>query len=420
MIFANLCSQPLIFEPFSLKGSNLKYHIPETDGFHALFFQTNWSRLGPSIIQVIQDIFTQHTLPPSWGDMNLALIPKVAHLEVITQFRPISLCNTLYKLLSCIIVNQLKPYMVEVINPCQAGFMPRRRTSDNIIIMQEVIRTLISRKGQTGYVAIKLDLKKAYDWLEWHFIQDTLKFFQLPPNLTTLIMNMITSTRFHILWNGTLLLEVVPSRGIRQGDPLSPHLFILCLERLFIKLNEAIRDKVIHPISFRGWVRLSHLFFADDIFLFTRANVRDCKNLGRILLDFYERSGQLMSITKSKVWFSPRTPRHTKDQLAGILGLPTTNRIGTYLGTPIFTSRRIASSYEYLVENIWKRIEGWQTKYLSMAGRATLIKASITSIPAYAMQTMLLPQKICHRIDKLSCNFLWGDTDHHRGCHTVN
>ena len=131
--------------------------------------------------------------------MNLALIPKVAHLEVITQFRPISLCNTLYKLLSRIIVNRLKPYMVEVINPCQAGFMPRRRTSDNIIIVQEVIRTLISRKGQTGYVAIKLDLKKAYDWLEWHFIQDTLKFFQLPPNLTTLIMNMITSTRFHIL-----------------------------------------------------------------------------------------------------------------------------------------------------------------------------------------------------------------------------
>ena len=205
--------------------------------------------------------------------MNLALIPKVAHLEVITQFRPISLCNTLYKLLSRIIVNRLKPYMVEVINPCQAGFVPGRRTSDNIIIVQEVIRTLISRRGQTGYVAIKLDLEKAYDRLEWHFIQDTLEFFQLPPNLITLIMNMITSTRFHILWNGTPLPEVVPNRGIKQGDPLSLYLFILCLERLSIKLNEAIRDKEIHPISFRGRVRLSHLFFTDDIFLFTRVIV---------------------------------------------------------------------------------------------------------------------------------------------------
>ena len=113
-----------------------------------------------------------------------------------------------------------------------------------------------------------------------------------------------------------------------------------------------------------------------------------------------------MSVTKSKVWFSPRTPKRIKEQLAGILGLPTTDRIGTYLGTPIFTTRHTASSYQYLVENIRKRIEGWQTKYRSMTGRAILIKASITSILTYAMQTTLLPQKICHHIDKLSRNFL--------------
>ena len=171
-------------------------------------------------------------------------------------------------------------------------------------------------------------------------------------------MNTITSTGFHILWNGSPLLKVVPSRGIRQGNPLSPYLFILCLERLSIKLDKAVLNKLIHPISFRGRVRLSHLFFTDDIFLFTRANVRDCKNLGGILLNFCESSGQLMSVTKSKVWFSPHTPRRIKEQLAGILGLPTTDRIGTYLGTPIFTSRRTTNSYQYLVDNIHKRIEG--------------------------------------------------------------
>ena len=217
---------------------------------------------------------------------------------------------------------------------------------------------------------------------------------------------MISSTWFHVLWNGLPLPEVVPSRGLRQVDLLSPYLFILCMERLSIKLAEAVRDKLIHSISFRGRVCLSHLFFADDIFLFTRATTRDCKNLGQILLRFCESSGQLMSITKSRVWFSPRTPRRIKEQLAGILGLPTTDRIGTYLGTPVFTTRRTASSYQYLVDTISKRIKGWQTKYLSMASRATLIKASITSIPTYAMQTTLLPQKICHQIDKLSRNFL--------------
>ena len=105
--------------------------------------------------------------------------------------------------------------MAEIINPCQAGFVPGRRTNDNIILVQEIIRTLRYRRGKTGYVVIKLDLEKAYDRPEWSFIQETLVFFQLPPNLITLIMNMISSTRFHILWNGMPLPEVVPSQGVR-------------------------------------------------------------------------------------------------------------------------------------------------------------------------------------------------------------
>ena len=167
---------------------------PGPDGFHALFFQTNWHVLGQSIIQIIQDIFEQLRIPSTWGHTNLVLIPKVAHPEQITQFRPISLCNTLYKVVSRILMQCLKPYMAEIINPCQAGFVPGRRTSDNIILVQEVIRTLRYRKGRTGYVAIKLDLEKAYGRLKWSFIQETLVFFQLSPNLITLIMNMISST----------------------------------------------------------------------------------------------------------------------------------------------------------------------------------------------------------------------------------
>ena len=158
-------------------------------------------------------------------------------------------------------------------------------------------------------------------------------------------MNMISSTRFHIMWNGSPLSEVIPSRGIRQGDPLSPYLFILCLERLSIKLTEAVRNKKIHPLHFRTGVHLSHLFFADDIFLFTRATAKDCTNLNHLLREFCAMSGQLMSANKSKTWFSLRTPRRTKDQVARILGLPTIDRIGTYLGTPIFSTRRTTSSY---------------------------------------------------------------------------
>ena len=216
------------------------------------------------------------------------------------------------------------------------------------------------------------------------------------------------------MWNGSPLLEVIPSREIRQGDSLSPYLFILYLKRLSIKLTEAVQNKKIHPLHFRTGVHLLHLFFTDDIFLFTRATAKDCTNLNRLLREFCAMSGQLVSANKSKTWFSPRTPRRTKDQVAGILGLPTTDRIGTYLGMPIFSTRHTTSSYQYLVDNIRKRIEGWQARYLSMAGQATLIKASVTSISLYAMQTAILPQKICQHIDRRSCHFLWGDTNGRR------
>ena len=107
----------------------------------------------------------------------MVLILKVAHPELITQFHPINLYNTLYNLPSRIIVHQLKPYMVEAINPCQAGFVSGRCMSDNIIIIQEVIRTLISQRGWTGYVALKFDLEKAYDRLKWSSIQESFEFF---------------------------------------------------------------------------------------------------------------------------------------------------------------------------------------------------------------------------------------------------
>ena len=138
-----------------------------------------------------------------------------------------------------------------------------------------------------GLCSLKLDLDKTYDRLKWPFIEESLKFFQVPPTLITLIMNMISSTRCSFQWNGCTLPEVIPSRGVRQGDPLSPYLFILCLERLSILLEEAIRDNMIHPIVFRGQIQISHLFFANDIFFFTKAKSMDCQNLRNILQKFF-------------------------------------------------------------------------------------------------------------------------------------
>ena len=106
------------------------------------------------------------------------------------------------------------------------------RTSNNIILAQEIICTLVHKRGQVGYVALKLDLEKAYDKLEWSFIQESLEFFQVPPSLIILIMNMITSTRYRIQWNGAPLPEVRPNKGVRQGDRY-PHTSLFYIWNIF-------------------------------------------------------------------------------------------------------------------------------------------------------------------------------------------
>lgn len=138
-----------------------------------------------------------------------------------------------------------------------------------------------------------------------------------------LIMNMITSTRYHIQWNGAPLSKVRPSRGVHQGDPLSPYLFIHYLEHLSRLLEEVVWDKKIHPIGFRGQIRISHLFFANDIFLFTKAKVNACQNLWSILHTFCNASSQIISTHKSRIWFSPTTPRRTKTLISSIFDVPT-------------------------------------------------------------------------------------------------
>ena len=181
----------------------------------------------------------------------------------------------------------------------------------------------------------------------------------------------------------------------------------------------SVLEKVIDPITFRGQLKISHLFFADDIFLFSKAKIIECHNLKNILQKFCQCSSQIISTQKSHLWFSPNTPRRTKDLIVGIFNISTTSQVKTSLGTPIFTTSRKASAYQYLVDKIQKKIEGWQVKYLFVEGRVTLINSTLASIPIHVMQTTLLLQKISRHPDKLNCKFLWGDTTNHKHCHIV-
>ena len=291
------------------------------DGLHTGFFHRFWLVVGKSVIDVIKKIFTERTVPEYLNRTLIALIPNIQSPETLSNYRPISLCNTVYKIVTKIIVARLRPHLDKLISPLQTAFVRGRKGIDNAIIMQEVIHTISKKKGRVGYMALKIDLEKTYDKFEWSFIRDMLIRANLPTDLIDVIMSCISMVSTSILFNGEALDPLYPSSGIRQGDPLSPYLFILCMEFLGQLIEEKCNAKLWQPVKAScSGLAFSHLFFADDLVLFAKSDPTNCSAIRDVLDVFCSLSGQSVSDAKSRVYFSPNVDRDSRESFCDILG----------------------------------------------------------------------------------------------------
>lgn len=297
--------------------------------------------------------------------------------------------------------------MPDLISMTQSSFIKGRSTRDNIIVMQEILHSLRSKKkNKTGCMVMKLDLEKAYDRVSWPFLEDTLVEFNFPSNLVKLIMFCVRNARSQILWNGEPLEAFQHTCGLRQGDPLSPYLFVLCMERLSYIINEKVNRKKWHPIKpCRGSPAFSHLFFADDLILMSKVDTRNARVI---------RSGLHLNLRKSKVYFSNIGGAALKRSITGILGFDQTPNLGKYLGVSLRHGRQTRAEAGALIDKVSSRFEGWKKKFLSTAGRATLIQAVTSAIPLYDMQAGWIPEHVCARLDKLNRDILWSNDIAHR------
>lgn len=326
---------------------------PGPDGYQALFFQKHWNLVADNVYQLVFDVPEGKGMPPHLNDTFLVLIPKVDNPELASQFRPIGLCNVIYKIITKCIVNRIKPMMPHLTSCTQTSFVPGRQITDNIVIVQEVIHTMRNKTGKTGFMAIKIDFEKAYNRLKWDFIRETLAEIRFPQLLISVIMECLTTSSMKVLWNGEPTESFQPSRGVRQADPLSPYLFVLCMERLNQVIEEAIIAQRWKPIcASRNGPQLSNLFFADDIILFGEATVDQASVISECLQRFCVASGSNISFGKSRVYFSKNVNIESSTAISETLGIEATEDLGLYLGMPTLTSRIIKDTFGYLCEKL--------------------------------------------------------------------
>lgn len=205
------------------------FKAPGLDGFGGLFYQHSWDVVGAHVCGYVKDFFSKGSALDNLNNTNIVLIPKTDNPESVGSFRPINLCNFSYKVVSKVITNRMRGLMPRLLSENQRAFVSGRLIQDNILVVHEAFHYLKNKKkGKIVDLAIKVDMNKAYDRVEWDFLAQVLLKMGFCEEWVGRIMHCIDSVKFNLLLSGKKVAGIKPMRGLRQGDPLSPYLFIIC------------------------------------------------------------------------------------------------------------------------------------------------------------------------------------------------
>ena len=270
-------------------------------------------------------------------------------------------------------------------------------------------------------MALKLDVSKAYDRVEWSFLEVTMMKMGFDARWVALILSCINLASYSILVNGVPKGDIWPSRGIRQGDPLSPYLFLIFFEALNCQLQQATKFKAIKGFSLcKNGLKISHLFFADDTLLFYLATKSDLDVIQSILVLYEQASSHKLNREKTTVFFSKATPDERKIEIINELKVSEMREYEKYLGLPAVVGRTKKASLNFIKERVWNKIQGWKEKLLSQAGMEVLLKAVVQAIPTFAMGCFKLPSGLLNNIEMMIRKFWWGQWGEQRKIHWKN
>ena len=349
------------------------FTAPGPNGLSPIFYKSFWHIVGNDVTAIVLKALNTGVVHESLNTTFITLIPKIKHPKKVADFRPISLRNFIYNLISKVVVNRLKKFLTQAIPESQSAFLSGRLITDNILVAFETLHYL-KRKTQRklGYMALKLDMSKAYNWVEWLFLEKIMRHLGLGERMVSLIMSCLNSVSYFVLLNGQPIGNIKPSRGLRQGDPLSPYLFLMCAMGLQSLIHKVKVEGLIQGVSIcRNGPRVSHLFFVDDSVLFCRAKEEEYQKILDILAIYQRGSGQKINRDKTNIFFSSNTFHDTQVWIQQFLGVLTIRQYEKYLGLPALVGCAKRQSFIYLKERVWKNSkDGRKSFYLKSGGKS--------------------------------------------------
>ncbi|GJY38021.1 RNA-directed DNA polymerase, eukaryota [Tanacetum coccineum] len=388
---------------------------PGPDGYTFGFYRRFWDIIQVDVFAAIKHFFVHGAFPKGGNSSFIALIPKNQNAILVKDFRPISLIGSLYKIVAKIMANRLVGVLSGIVNEVQSAFISDRQILDGPFILNEVLHWCKLRKKQA--LIFKVDFEKAYDSVRWDFLDEILRKFGFGDKWCKWIQSCLQSSRGSIMINGSPTEEFQFGRGLKQGDPLSPFLFLLVMESLHISFQRIVDAGMFRGINLGGGqVNLSHMFYADDAVFVGQWCDGNINTLVHVLDCFHKVSGLRMNLGKSKI-----IGVHVEDAVvsrdAGKLGCMILKSPFMYLGACVGGNMSRVHMWKDIVERVKARLSKWKMQTLSIGGRLTLVKSVLGSMPLYYFSIFRVPKAILSEMEGIRSNFFNG---HGSNCHKAS
>ncbi|KAL9688405.1 hypothetical protein QQ045_032826 [Rhodiola kirilowii] len=380
---------------------------PGPDGFNMNFFKKLWFTVEEEVMGFINEFCENGRLSKGINRTYIALIPKIASPQSFSDYRPISLLNSAYKILSKCLAKRLSTVLPHLISPSQSAFVANRNIMDGIM-----------SEGRSALV-IKLDFWKAYDSVSWEYLELIQKSMGFGSKWMNWMKACYSSANMAVLINGSPSKDFPMQRGLRQGDLLSPFLFLLAAEGLSRILDKVAGEGMLNGVEWiKGGDKMTHLQFADDTVLFCQANEEEVQRLKLILYGFEGCSGLKINFGKS-LCFGVGLKAEETQFFASLLGCLVGNFPMKYLGLQVGVNPSRVSSWAPILQKFKDKLASWKGVNLSMAGRVVLIKAALCSMPLYYASIYKILIAVALEIEKIQRKFLWGGLEDQKKIHYV-